>query len=182
VRGVHLAAAVFALRAMCGVNLPKTKPPPAEASHVMLTFVEGEEPVDGGRSGGTVRTMIVGGDTVLPPTCDPVPKGPRAELCSPAFRRVLRTGLPDLVDVHTGTHGSTYVFAMTDRLCGASAYWVIQVSSADVLRISQPIERCLFMPPMKITWGPPFHIILAPHDGPGKDYVLDDETFTLIAK
>jgi hypothetical protein len=137
--------------------------------------------------------MTVDGDVILPPTCDPMPKGPRATLCTPAFRHLAHdrgASTATLVDEHEGTQGSTYIFgAVIDGSgeCGSYAYWAMWVSGSShppagvaPMRIAPPLEGCFILPPT-IHWGPPHHLIVQSVGTPAKDYVLDEETYSFVA-
>ena len=146
----------------------------------MLTF-EGD-------AGTAVHSMIVGGDTVLPPPCDQAPKkGPKAILCTPAFRRIAHdrgASAASLVDVHTGTHGSTYIFGAVIEgggECGSYAYWAIRVRAPGELYVSPPIEGCFILPAV-IRWGPPVELVVQSTGATARRYVLDEEGFTFQAK
>ncbi len=170
------------------------KPPqhaliPAEMRHVVVTF----------ESGITVGSMMVDGDTVVPPSCEPPPRGPLKALCTPAFQHLAHergTRKPRLIDTQTFDAGTYYVFgAVVDGSgeCGADGFWVMRVDKT--IHVTQPIVGCFAFTYADsgalgvgakhpdVQWGPPLRLVVQDAaGGPPRTYILDETAFALVPR
>jgi hypothetical protein len=162
---------------------------PAEMRHVVVTF----------ESGNTVGSMMVGGDTVVPPACVPPPHGPLKALCTPAFQHLAHergVRKPRLIDTQTTDAGTDYLFAAVidgSGECGAYGFWLMRVDKT--IHITEPIVGCFAftygdsgaleagVKNPGVEWGPPFRLVVQGEAGGQRHtYTLDETAFALVSR